>query len=384
MNPIRKRKLAHLLLAGVLGMSAVEGSFAKTVTDILGRKVEMPQNPERIILGEGRMIQALAILEGPAVAQKLAGVQGDFERFDPDGYEQYIKRFPELASVPRFGIGTTETVSAETMLTLHGDVAIFSASGGHGPSANSDLILKIMEKAGVPVIFVDFRNDPIRHAPESIRIMGEVLSREKQAQAFTRFYKKELARVVDVLKKHNPPRPRVFLESRVGLHSGEIEYETMSHGMMGIFVDLAGGDNLAKAVVPGAVGKVGLEYLITRQPEHYIGTAIGSRKAGGQATGRIVLGAGVDSRLAGSTLHKAVMSRSISRLDVFSKGQVHAIWHHFYCSPFNVAAVQAMAKWFHPGLFSELDPEATLKTCYESFQPVPYEGTYWTTIDPGP
>jgi iron complex transport system substrate-binding protein len=39
--------------------------------------------------------------------------------------------------------------------------------------------------------------------------------------------------------------------------------------------------------------------------------------------------------------------------------------------------VQAMAKWLHPQRFADLDPEATLRTAYARFQPVPLNGTYW-------
>ena len=65
-------------------------------------------------------------------------------------------------------------------------------------------------------------------------------------------------------------------------------------------------------------------------------------------------------------------------------GQAYAIWHHFYNSPFNVVAVQAMAKWFHPQLFADLDPRATMATLYTRFQPIPLDGTYWTRLNDAP
>ena len=60
------------------------------------------------------------------------------------------------------------------------------------------------------------------------------------------------------------------------------------------------------------------------------------------------------------------------------EGRAFAVWHHFYNSPFNVAAVQAFAKWMHPELFADLDPHATLQTFYTRFQPIPLNGVYWT------
>ncbi len=58
------------------------------------------------------------------------------------------------------------------------------------------------------------------------------------------------------------------------------------------------------------------------------------------------------------------------------KGHAYAIWHLFYNSPFNVVAVQVMAKWLHPGLFADVDPRHTLQEIYRRFQPQqrPFQG----------
>lgn len=54
-----------------------------------------------------------------------------------------------------------------------------------------------------------------------------------------------------------------------------------------------------------------------------------------------------------------------------------AIWHHFYNTPMNVIAVQALAQWFHPEVFAELNPDATLAEFYRRFQPIELDGIYW-------
>ena len=74
--------------------------------------------------------------------------------------------------------------------------------------------------------------------------------------------------------------------------------------------------------------------------------------------------------------------RGIVQLQAVHEGRAYALWHHFYNSPFNVAAVQVLAKWLHPTLFADIDPRATLQTLYQRFQPIPLEGTYWTAQRP--
>jgi iron complex transport system substrate-binding protein len=94
----------------------------------------------------------------------------------------------------------------------------------------------------------------------------------------------------------------------------------------------------------------------------------------------VALGADVQPELARETLVRATSRPGIADLDAVRSGRAHAIWHHFYNSSFNFAAVQAFAKWFHPALFADVDPDETLRTLYRRFQPVAAAGTYWIDL----
>jgi iron complex transport system substrate-binding protein len=61
-------------------------------------------------------------------------------------------------------------------------------------------------------------------------------------------------------------------------------------------------------------------------------------------------------------------------------GKVHAVWHQFYNSPYQFVAIQQMAKWLHPELFRDLDPDQTMRTLYERFLPVSYKPGYWVSL----
>jgi iron complex transport system substrate-binding protein len=60
--------------------------------------------------------------------------------------------------------------------------------------------------------------------------------------------------------------------------------------------------------------------------------------------------------------------------------QVHAVWHQFYNSPYQFVAIQAMAKWLHPELFKDLDPDATFREFHQKFLPLPYKPGYWVSL----
>ncbi|MHA7854255.1 ABC transporter substrate-binding protein [Marinobacter shengliensis] len=368
------------LLGGVLLIQAGVVQAARTVTDLADRQVTIPETVDRVILGESRYIPALAILDGDATIDRLAGILPDFEQTDPGGYAQYLERFPALAEVPKVGHASADSFSLESVLAIGADLAIFSLEG-HGPGAHNRALIERLERAGVAVVFVDFRQQPLVNTPRSMALLGDVLGREQEAQKFNRFYREELARVSEVVSDIPPDnRPRVFLHSRLGLHDSCCE--TMVRGMMGRFIDAAGGRNVAADRVPGVSGVMNLEYLLSDPPDRYLATAIGSRKYQVSDADQpyVMLGAGVDGPMARESFRRATDRPGLRALEPIRELRAMAIWHHFYNTPMNVVAVQALARWLHPEELSELDPEQTLETFYREFQPVPLDGRYWITL----
>lgn len=153
--------------------------------------------------------------------------------------------------------------------------------------------------------------------------------------------------------------------------------ETMARGMMASLLEQAGGRNVASERLPGAAGMLSLEYLLTDPPDVYVATAIGSADSLAEGAGYIALGPGVQADAARASLMALTQRSGLSHLAPIRTGRAHAIWHSFYNSPLNVAAVQVLALWLHPEIYADLNPEQTLAELYEQFQPVPLEGTFW-------
>ena len=84
---------------------------------------------------------------------------------------------------------------------------------------------------------------------------------------------------------------------------------------------------------------------------------------------------------AGAAPLAALMERpGFTGVKAVATGQVHAIWHQFYNAPYSFGAVQQLARWSHPELFPDLDPEATLKELHARFLPVDYRPGYWVSL----
>ncbi|TIU90860.1 MAG: ABC transporter substrate-binding protein, partial [Mesorhizobium sp.] len=62
----------------------------------------------------------------------------------------------------------------------------------------------------------------------------------------------------------------------------------------------------------------------------------------------------------------------------------HGIWHQFYNNPYEFVAVQQLAKWFHPNLFDDLDPDATFAEYHRRFLPIDYQPGYSVSLSDSP
>ncbi|EOS92759.1 ABC transporter substrate-binding protein [Erwinia tracheiphila] len=369
------KRMARGVAGLILGLISVAAQ-AVTVTDIAGRTVTVPDDIQRILLGEGRLFYAISLLEGQKPLDRIVGWQGDFRMLDTQTYAIYQAKFPQIDNIPLIGKSSADSISPEKVLTLNPQLAIFGLSG-HGPGLKSELVNQL-QKAGVPVVFVDFRTSPRKNTLPSMALLGKVLNREKQAQDYIRFYQDHIQRVTDVINDiPEQGRPKVFIELRATT-TAECCHSA-GNGNMGDFIEQVGGVNIAKPLLPGPLGLVNLEKVIDVQPDVYLLTG-GSKppKAGAPVPSGLVLGAQATPEQARASLTPLLARKGIDTLDAVKKGRHVGIWHNYYNSPYNVLAVQVFAKSFYPQKFADLDPQQTQQQLYKQFLAIEPTGTYWT------
>lgn len=383
-KPISVLFTLSITLLSVLFCLQAFAAYPAVVTDLADRKVTINKTPERVILGDSRYLNALSVIFPEDPTQNIAAMLSDLKSIDFGTYNAYKARFPNIQEIPIIGRTSVQSFSVESAITLGADLAIFSLDG-HGPNARHSDVISTLEKAGVTVIFVDFRQHPLENTLKSIRLLGEVFHRQDAAQRFSAFYSSELQKVTEGLKTlANEPSKKVFIHSRVGVSNACCE--TMVRGMIADFVNASGGHNIAEAIVPGTAGIINLEHLLTNQPDIYIATAVGSKGMPSESTNQelpyVMLGANTPENEALSSLRDALLRNNLQHLDAINTGNAHAIWHGFYNSPLNIAAIQRIAKWLYPDTFVNLDPDATLARVFEEFQAIEQTGAYWITLDP--
>jgi len=379
------KRLACVALAlATLGAGALEYTAAnaadapgaatldamQTVTDVAGRTVKIPANPQRILLGESRLLMAVALLEGQHPLANIVGWQGDLQNRDPQTFNAYAAKFPQIRDIPLIGGATEGSVSDEKALSLKPDLAIFTY-GGEGPGRYNALV-KQLEATGTAVVFVDFRIHPMQNTLPSVKLLGEVLHRNDEANAYIRFYSDHLAHVRSLVSGvPEAQRPKVFIDLLAGVWGPCCH--TAGNGSFGEFIQAAGGRNIGAGLLPGALGDISMEQLIVSKPDVYIATGSWTRPG----VPSVKVGALTSQQDADKSLAELIARPGFDAVKAIHDGRVHGIWHNYYDSPYNIIAIEALAKWIYPEQFKDLSVKATHDELYRRFLAVPSDGTYW-------
>lgn len=355
-----------IVIAGLFGpLTAAYAEDSIEVTDITGRHVTLEHAATRVVLGDARHIMELGMLLDDPVAH-IIGWRED-KGLDPARYAAFKKKFPAIEGIATVGAGNRQ-LSVEKVISLAPDLVILSLIDANTPGA--DIQLQQLAEAGIPVIYVDFFSHPIENTERSLEILGKVFAAQGKASDLIAFYSSHLNYVRARIAEEAPNAPRVFIQ----VHATPDKCcATVGGGVFHDFISVAGGYNLGQDTVPGIMGNVGLENLIALDPDFYVAT-------GGvhlRARGGLVIGAGVAQDEVDQSFKALLSAPGISSLRAVEEGQTLAIWHLFNDSPMHIALVEALAKRFHPALFEDLDPAATLREMQTRFSPVHVPGVWW-------
>lgn len=369
------KSIIKLLTLGV-ALLATTASFAKDIhiTDIAGRDVVLKKEPQRIILGEGRMMYAIASITDGNPFEKVIGWKDDLIKYDPDAFRKFKKAFPkDTARLVDFGSPYSGDFSIEGVLANKADLVILDS--GNLFKAQESGVIEKLGKAGVPVVFIDFRRKATVNTVPSLLILGRVLGEEKGAAEFIDFYQREMRKVINVVDQIPvDKKPLVFVENAAGWHDSCCKtYGSFNYGR---FVELAGGQNYGSTKFTGFKSEVSLEGILAANPDHIIAT--GANWAEARPDIKAVL-LGYDAKQSDNEKRiKYLTERAgFKELSAVKKGNYHAIYHQFYNSPYHFVAVQQLAKWLHPEEFKDLDPQATFNELHERFLPFKPSGQFW-------
>lgn len=352
---------------------------AFTVTDIAGREVSLPQHPEKIILGEGRMMYAIAPLIEGNPFEKIIGWKDDLINYDPDAFRKFKAAFPQdTARMVNFGNPYAGDFSIEAVLENEADLLILDL--GNLFKAEETGLIRKLETAGVPVVFLDFRQNPTENTVPSMLMLGRIFGEEAKAAEFIDFYIREIRKVTNFVQTlPSDEKPMVFIENAAGW---QMDFCCTTYGSFnyGRYVELAGGINYGSTKFQGFKSEVSMEGLLEADADVIIATGANWAEARPE-TGAVLLGYEGEPEANKERIASLAARTGFKDLPAVKDGNYHVIYHQFYNSPYHFVAIQQIAKWLYPDDFEDLDPQATFDELHERFMPYENSGQFWISLN---
>ncbi|MFW5998086.1 MAG: ABC transporter substrate-binding protein, partial [Desulfovermiculus sp.] len=203
-----------LFFLGLFVLGHFHAATARTVTDELDRKVQLPKRIERIVsLAPSITESVFAIDQG----HRLVGVT------------QYSNHPPQAKDLP--AVGSYINLNVEKIVALQPDLCLATKDG------NPYQAISQLERAGIPVYALDPRDLPA--IMETILDLGRVLDAEEKARQVAGAMQQEVREIKEVVGQAES-RPRVFYQIGVSpiVSAGK---DTFAHEL----ITLAGGENVA-------------------------------------------------------------------------------------------------------------------------------------------
>ena len=314
-----------------------------TIVDDVGRIVTVKKPIKRVVVLSGDSARALRSLKA---TDKVIGVSSFFAKHHP-------LFFPELSKLPSVGSGFKPDI--EKVLELEPDLVLTYAKYP-SPEEFDD---KLPENIKVLHLYLYgvCGTEPLI---ENLKKLGYIFEKKKEAEAIIDFYEEFYSKINKRVEKLSEnEKPRVHIEygyltkdyHAIGKDTGPDNACTM-----------AGGINIAdftryKTVDP--------EWVAIQNPDIIIS---------------VVSRTGYEYDDPSETDMEAIRERIMNRPELakvraVKDGKVYSIAHKMTYGQNFIGSIY-LAKWFHPELFEDLDPEAVHKEYLEKFQGMPYRGVY--------
>mgnify|MGYP003792481359 CR=1 FL=1 len=302
-----------------------------------GKIVTIKKPVERIAVLTPDSAEALVALDSE---DKVVGV--------PNGLTPMELTFPLLSKLQAVAAG--HEPDCEAIINLNPDVIIT-----YGSSPDPSKLDDNLEGTNITVIRLDCWKP--EYITGDIKKLGYMLGKETNADELIAFQTKYLEIIKDRLEEiPEDERPRVYLE-------GYGDYSTWSKGW-GIhwLCALAGGTNIA-ADLPGSNPEIDSEWVLEQNPDIIV-----------KVTSASVAGYEITDHSQIKEIWEAMISRpGWDSTIAVNNEKVYAMSRDMCYGTDYVIGLIYLAKWFHPDLFEDLDPQAIHQEYLTRFQHLDYD-----------
>lgn len=199
----------------------------RSIVDMAGRNVTLPLTINRVS-SNGISLSSLLLALG--AAPQLTAISSHLQAND-----WFVRVYPGIRQVP---VAFSPELKVEELLAAKPDAVILWS--------NNEPVQQKIEAVGIPVVVVHFSTP--EEFMTAVRILGNVLNRQEQAERFCRYYKENEQKVLAKLAWHpEMSKPKVYYAADGPLNTeGRQSFVTS-------WIEAAGGINAAAA---GGIDKV--------------------------------------------------------------------------------------------------------------------------------
>lgn len=360
--------VAFTLLTGCSQQTATKNDAQILVTDLAGREVKIKVPVSKVVLqwsGSGGAFVTMLALEGKDAPQKIAGWDDGLKVNRFDMWTKYAEAMPELEKTPIVGNIDTDTFSVEKVIALQPDALVLPL----GLQKKSPDIIKKLEAAGIPTVFIDYHTESVENHTKSIQLMGKILGKEQRARELATYHQEQVNKIYSRLKTITKPKPKVYVEC--ASDSPATYGNSYGNYMWGALVEQCGGDNITKDKIE-TYAPINPEFLLKANPDIIIMTGSYWPKK----TESLRLGFMANQAESQKLLQAFTKRPGWSELKAVKNQQIFSIHHGISREVYDSVVIQYLAKKFYPEEFKDVDPVQSLQEFYKKFMPVELSGIW--------
>ena len=311
--------------------------------------------PRTIICADGRELTAykpiehiIALSDPQADAIRVLGAE-DRVTGVSSGIAAETMLLPVMCT--KSVVGTSAKPDPEAILALKPDIVITYRTWNIG--------LEEKIEPDVMVVRLDF-TDP-GNLTDDMRKLGYLLEKEDRAEEFIEWHNGYMSMIINRTESiPNTDKPRVYLE----LYPDIWRYKTFGRDSTGDRqCTLAGGTNIARDLFEGSPA-LDPEWVVAQNPDVIIQIV----------TSKLPSGYDFDDSSGMRMVRDDLMLRpELAGVSAVKNERVYVVASDIRCGVQQVVSMAYFAKWFHPDIFWDINPEIIQQEYLERFQRIDFD-----------
>lgn len=309
-------------------------------TDAIGREISLDKPAERIAFTSYMNAEAIKLI---GAWDKVVG---------RDGYISDPKLYPNLDTIPAISDADGHSqMDYEKIIEIKPDLLIMPARNGNSIQDDDDKVISTLEP-DIPVVYLDVTNPETFN--ENIKHLGQITGNEEGAEKYLSFYN---GIIDDILKRTSSlsdnEKPDVFIKA-AGYTPDQLCTKGKGNIIWNQLCKISGINSISSDLEPQWTD-VDPEWLINKDIDAIVAECWDQLYPG--TFGYTATEPSQKKTSADKIIADIANLEELSQSDAVKNNRIYLMHDPLMNTPRFIIGTAYLAKWFHPELFQDLDPE---------------------------